>query len=75
MEHAQDMKDGSIEMDHSKEVKAQIYENMITNGDKSKVHQEDNDDWKWVSITPPPKPDMGKKHLICIKESMPRFCH
>jgi hypothetical protein len=69
------MKDGNVEIDHTKEQKAQIYANQLANGDKSKIKQEENDDWKWVEITPPPKPPQDKKHLICVKEKMPKFCH
>lgn len=73
MEHAQDMKDGNIEMEHSKEVKAQIYVNQVA-PEGSKIRQDENDDWKFVEITPPPKVPIDKKNLISIKQ-LPRFCH
>jgi hypothetical protein len=67
------MRDGNVEMDHSKEVKAQIYANAIAT-EGSKIRQDENDDWKFVEITPPPKPQIDKKNLISIK-SLPKFCH
>lgn len=73
LEHAQDMKDGNYEIEHTKEQKAQIYVNMVVGeGSKSKIRQEENDDWKWVEITPPPKPEMDKGQFISIA-SLPKF--
>lgn len=38
LEHAQDMKDGNYEIEHTKEQKAQIYVNMVVGeGSKSKI--------------------------------------
>jgi len=67
------MRDGNVEMDHSKEVKAQIYANQIA-PEGSKIKQDENDDWKFVEITPPPKAPVDSKTLISIK-SLPKFCH
>lgn len=66
-QHARDMKDGNIEMDHSKEQKAQIYAKQLQAGDeRSKIRQEDNDDWKFVEVTPPPKEPLEKSQLIAV---------
>jgi hypothetical protein len=43
----------------------------MTDG-KSKILTEDNDDWKFVSITPPPKAPIPKSGLIAI-EALPKF--
>ena len=56
-------------MEHSEQVKAQIYEKV---GDgKSTVRTEENDDWKYVEITPPPKTPIGKDGLVLIKHLPP----
>jgi len=64
------MADGNVIIEHSKEVKSQIYQNMADS--KSKILTEENDDWKYVSITPPPKAPIPKNGLISI-ESLPKF--
>jgi len=64
------MADGNVIIEHSKEVKAQIYQSM-TDG-KSKILIEDNDDWKYVSITPAPKAPIPKNGLIAI-QALPKF--
>ena len=35
--------------------RAQIYRDQLSLG-KSEIRTEENDDWKYVEITPPPKP-------------------
>lgn len=64
------MQDDDVIMEHSKEVKAQIYKNL-TEG-KSQIVTEDNDDYKFVSITPPPKAPVPKTGLVAIN-SLPKF--
>lgn len=51
--------------------KAQIYKEM-TGAGKSQIKTEENDDWKYVEITPPPKPPIDKSNLVKIS-SLPRF--
>lgn len=53
-----------------KSVRAQVYEKQT--GDKSKVQVEENDDWKYVEITPPPKAPVNKDGLVPIS-SLPPF--
>jgi hypothetical protein len=38
-----------------------------------KILEEDTNDWKYISIEPPPKKEAAKGDLISI-ESMPKFC-
>lgn len=47
---------------------------MVGEGSKSKIRQEELDDWKFVEITPPPKPPMDKTNLVSIT-SLPKWCH
>lgn len=46
LQHAQDMADGNVIIEQTKEVRAQIYQAMTDS--KSKVVTEENDDWKYV---------------------------
>ena len=39
---------------------------------KSEVRTEETDDWKFVEITPPPKPPVDKTSLIAV-DSLPKF--
>ena len=48
-----------------------MYKNLIGAG-KSEVRTEENDDWKFVEITPPPKPPLDKTQLVPIA-SLPKF--
>lgn len=75
LEHAQDMKDGTYEIDYTKEQKAQIYAKQLQAGDeRSKIRQEENDDWKFVEVTPPPKTPIEKTNLVAIA-ALPKWCH
>ena len=59
-------------MEHSKEVRAQIYVKQVAT-EGSKIRQDDNDDYKFVEITPPPKAPIEKKNLVSVL-SLPKFC-
>ena len=41
-------------------------------GGESKVTTEDNDDWRYVSIAPPPKAELSRKGLVPVA-SLPKF--
>jgi replicative superfamily II helicase len=43
-------------------------------GTKSQIYAEDNDDWRFVSITPAPKKPIERNSLISVTE-LPRWCH
>lgn len=38
-----------------------------------KVKEEDNEDWKFIEITPPPKKAMQQADLVKISD-LPKFC-
>ena len=40
---------------------------------KSTFKEEDNFDWKYVQIIPPPKTEMKKHDLVAISD-LPKFC-
>ena len=44
----------------------------MTGQNKSDIKTEENDDWKYVQITPPPKPPLDKADLVEIKK-LPKF--
>ena len=51
--------------------KAQIYKEMAGMG-KAEITTEENDDWKYVTIAPPPKPPLDKANLVKVT-SLPKF--
>lgn len=65
MEHQADMNSGAVELLDPKAKQAQIYKNMVGLG-KSEIKTEENDDWKYVEITPPPKAPIDKSGLVAI---------
>lgn len=70
VQHEKDMHDDNVTMEYTKEQQAQIYEKKHTHG-KSKVRTEENDDWKFVEITPPPKDPISKKEFVAINSLPP----
>ena len=70
-DHNQEVKNG-IELvpGANKDVRAQIYAKQVA--EKSQIVIEECDDWKYVSITPPPKTPVPKGGLIPIG-SLPPF--
>jgi len=71
MQHAKDMAAGASIILNEDESKAQVYKEM-TGQSKSEIRTEENDDWKYVEITPPPKPPLDKTNLVKI-EQLPKF--
>ena len=70
-QHKRDMEDDNVIIERPQ---AQIYKNapgsQANVGSKQQV--EECDDWKFVSIEPPPKTAVAKKNLVPI-ESLPLF--
>ena len=50
--------------------KAQVYKNMVEA--RSEIKTDECDDWKFVSIAPPPKPPLDKAKLVAIG-ALPKF--
>jgi len=57
--------------DDPEKSKAQVYKEMTGLG-SSEIRTSENDDWKFVEITPPPKPPLDKAKLVSI-QSLPKF--
>lgn len=70
LQHAQEMAQGATILRDEGANKAQVYKEM-TGQTKSEIRAEENDDWKFVEITPPPKPPLDKTKLIRIDELPP----
>ena len=73
IQHRQEIRDGTSTIIDPEAAKAQIYKDMVGLG-KSEIRTEENDDWKYVEITPPPKPPLDKTNLVKIS-SLPKFAH
>ena len=71
MQHQRDVQDDNVVIERSREQQAQIYKAQATAG-KSTIRTEENDDWKFIEITPPPKEPLDKKNFVKI-DSLPKF--
>ena len=71
LQHAKEMAAGATIIQDPAMNKAQVYKEM-TGLTKSDIRTEENDDWKFVEITPPPKPPLDKSKLVSIKD-LPKF--
>lgn len=63
------MASGNVTIVDPEENKARVYQNMV--GGNSEVKMVDSDDWKYVEITPPPKPPIDKANLVPVSRLSP----
>ena len=69
-QHKQDMADDNVVVEGPGQTVVRSLANAL--GGESKITVEDNDDWRHVSITPPPKNPVMEKSLVAIA-ALPKF--
>ena len=65
MQHRRDMDSGAVTIVDPEANKAQVYKNLTGLG-SSEIRTVENDDWKFVEITPPPKAPLDRSGLVAI---------
>lgn len=62
-----------VELEASEKFSANVYEKKQPQAGDSKIIEEDNEDWKYIQVLPPPRKEPKKADLIKVTD-LPKYC-